>query len=522
MSTTSNTAKPRLTIAQIINMSVGFFGIQFGFELQNSNVSRIFETLGANKDEIPLLWIAAPVTGLIVQPIIGYLSDRTWHPYWGRRRPYFLIGAILATLSLFIMPNSPSLWIAGGMLWVMDASINISMEPFRAFVGDKLPPDQRTTGFAMQSFFIGIGSIIAALLPWVFTNWFQLSNTASQTSGPIPDSVRWSFYAGGCAFLLSVMYTVFTTREYPPDDLEAFKKEKKELGFWGGLKESFIGIFNMPKTMAQLALVQFFTWFALFSMWIYSTNAVTSTKYNMKVEKRIVDVMQNNVTKWQNDTSATDSTKKNLIALQKDLDEIKKYRNDQNPVVISLGLAKFYSDSANKKAYQVFSDSTDQTNLKRVVSEYNDGADWLNVCSSVRNGMAAIFAFIIPWIAFKTNRRWTHLICLVIGGIGLISINFINDPVFIVISMGMVGIAWASILSMPYAILAGSLPPHKMGYFMGVFNFFIVIPQIVAATILGFFTMKVFDANTMHTIVLGGSSMILAGLLTLWVKDTDN
>ncbi|MBK8291678.1 MAG: MFS transporter [Flammeovirgaceae bacterium] len=215
--------KPQLSFWQIWNMSFGFLGIQFGFELQNSNVSRIFETLGANKDEIPILWIAAPLTGLLVQPIVGYISDRTWHPYWGRRRPFFFIGAILATVALVFMPNSPTLWVAGGMLWIMDASINISMEPFRAFVGDKLPPAQRTSGFAMQSFFIGTGSVIAALLPWVFKNWFGLSNTAE--SGVIPDSVKWSFYTGAFAFLAAVMYTVFTTKEFPPESIEKLKKK---------------------------------------------------------------------------------------------------------------------------------------------------------------------------------------------------------------------------------------------------------------------------------------------------------
>jgi len=256
----------KLSFWEIWNMSFGFFGIQFGFELQNSNVSRIFETLGANKDEIPILWIAAPITGLIVQPIIGYISDRTWHPYWGRRRPFFFIGAILATLALFVMPNSPSLWIAGGMLWILDASINISMEPFRAFVGDKLSPKQRTSGFAMQSFFIGLGSVIAAVLPWIFTNWFDVSNTAE--SGKIPDSVKWSFYLGGLAFLGAVLYTVFTTKEFPPENIEAFRAEKKQASFWDGVKETFGGIFKMPKTMAQLAIVQFFTWFSLFAIWI--------------------------------------------------------------------------------------------------------------------------------------------------------------------------------------------------------------------------------------------------------------
>ncbi len=514
MSTTSNTtALPKLSFWQLWNMSFGFFGIQFGFELQNSNVSRIFETLGANKDEIPILWIAAPLTGLLIQPIIGYLSDRTWHPYWGRRRPYFFIGAVLATLALFIMPNSPVLWIAGSMLWILDASINISMEPFRAFVGDKLPPAQRTSGFAMQSFFIGIGSVIAALLPWVFTNWFSVSNTAD--AGIIPDSVKWSFYLGGVVFLVSVLYTVFTTKEFPPENLEKFREENKKISFKEAITESFGGISKMPKTMAQLAVVQFFTWFALFAMWIYSTNAVTANKYNMKVDQTVVTKMDKYI-KTTMDTATRDKDKKALRSLQKDIEEIRTYRAAQNPVAISINLASKFADSTITAL-----DATEHTSVKMVQKEYNDGADWLSVCSSIRNGVAAIFAFIIPWIAYKTNRRKTHLICLVIGGIGLLSIYFIQNPTYIAISMGMVGIAWASILSMPYAMLANALPANKMGYYMGVFNFFIVIPQIVAASILGFFTMQVFKANTLNTLALGGVSMILAGILTLWVKDTD-
>jgi maltose/moltooligosaccharide transporter len=504
----------KLSFWQIWNMSFGFFGIQFGFELQNSNVSRIFETLGANKDEIPLLWIAAPVTGLIVQPIIGYISDRTWHPYWGRRRPFFFIGAILATIALLVMPNSPALWVAGGMLWIMDASINISMEPFRAFVGDKLPPKQRTTGFAMQSFFIGVGSVIAALLPWIFTNWLGLNNTAE--AGEIPDSVKWSFYAGAIAFLGAVMYTVFTTKEFPPEDIELFKKEKSEISFWNGVKETFGGIFKMPKTMAQLAIVQFFTWFALFAMWIYSTNAVTSNKYDMKVQKELVAKMENSIKAKLSVTASNEKSAKLYRSLMADVSEINEYRGNQNPVTISINLANHFADSLNTDVSQA-----EKKELTRVKKQYNDGADWLSVCSSVRNGMAALFAFIIPLIAYKTNRKITHMICLIIGGIGLMSISWFDNPKWLILSMGLVGIAWASILSMPYAILSGALPPNKMGYYMGVFNFFIVIPQIVAATILGFFTMKLFNANTISTIVLGGASMIVAGLLTLVVKDDD-
>lgn len=514
MATNVNKGKPLLSFWQIWNMSFGFFGIQFGFELQNSNVSRIFETLGANKDEIPLLWIAAPVTGLIVQPIIGYLSDRTWHPYWGRRRPFFFIGAILATIALFVMPNSSVLWVAGGMLWILDASINISMEPFRAFVGDKLNSQQRTTGFAMQSFFIGVGSVIAALLPWIFTNWFHFSNTAP--AGEIPDSVKYSFYIGGLAFIVAVFYTVFTTDEFPPEDMEAFKKEVKEAGLMDGFRETFVGIFKMPKTMAQLAVVQFFTWFGLFAMWIYSTNAVTSTKYNMTVEKALVTKMETALQAKLQSPQLDAKESKIFKSLQADINEINEYRANQNPVTISINLANYFEENKENTL-----SAEEVSELQRVKHEYNDGADWLNVCSSVRNGVAALFAFIIPLIALRTNRKITHMICLIIGGIGLISIYFVTNPQLIILSMAMVGIAWASILSMPYAILSGALPANKMGYYMGVFNFFIVIPQIVAATILGFFTMKVFGANTLNTIVLGGVSMILAGLMALRVEDKD-
>lgn len=499
--------KPHLSFWQIWNMSFGFLGIQFGFELQNSNVSRIFETLGANKDEIPILWIAAPLTGLLVQPIIGYISDRTWHPYWGRRRPFFFIGAVLATLALFIMPNSPTLWVAGGMLWILDASINISMEPFRAFVGDKLSPAQRTAGFAMQSFFIGTGSVIAALLPWIFTNWFDISNTAD--GGTIPDSVKWSFYTGAFAFFAAVMYTVFTTKEFPPESIEKLREENRKTSFLDGLKESYQGIFSMPKAMKQLAWVQFFTWFALFSMWIYSTNAVTTTIYDMKIERSLFSKLKNNLLAQKSSLSDKD-----FASLNTDITEIDKFQSAGNEVSLTINLANHFI-----KMNDLTTD--DRSTLKRVQEQYNGGADWLGVCSSVRNGVAAIFAFIIPLIAIRLGRKKTHMVCLIIGGLGLISLNFITEPRTIALSMGLVGIAWASILSMPYAILSGSLPANKMGYYMGVFNFFIVIPQIIAATVLGFLTIHVFSGNTMLTLVLGGFFMILAGLLALRVEDKD-
>lgn len=430
--------KPQLSFWQIWNMSFGFLGIQFGFALQNANVSRIFETLGAAKDELPILWLAAPVTGLLVQPIIGYYSDRTWHPKWGRRRPFFLVGAILATIALFLMPNSTVLWMAVILLWLMDASINITMEPFRAFVGDMLPNEQRTSGFAMQSFFIGVGAVIASALPWIFTNWFGVSNTAAE--GVIPNSVRWSFYLGGIAYFTAVMWTVFNTKEYPPDDIGKLREENAKVGVWGGLKASFLGIFQMPKTMVQLSAVQFFTWFALFAMWIYTTSAVTSHVYG------------------------TEDTKSAL---------------------------------------------------------YNEGADWVGICFAIYNGVAALVAFLLPMLAKRLSRRVTHLLALCCGGVGLLSVYFITDPTLLLVAMIGVGIAWASILSMPYAMLSSVLPSDKMGYYMGVFNFFIVIPQIVAASILGFLLKSFFGNVSIYALIIGGCSMILAGLLCLLVDDKD-
>ncbi len=431
--------KPHLGFWDIWNMSFGFLGIQFGFALQNANVSRIFETLGADKDQLPILWLAAPVTGLLVQPIVGYYSDRTWNKL-GRRRPFFLAGAILASIALVIMPNSPTLWIAAGTLWLMDGSINISMEPFRAFVGDKLSDEQRTKGFAMQSFFIGTGAVVASMLPYIFTNVFGVSNTAPE--GVIPDSVRWSFYLGAVAFMGAVVWTVVKSKEYPPEDMEAFLAEKaKHSGIFDGLKESFIGIFKMPKTMVQLAMVQFFSWFALFAMWIYTTSAVTVHIYG------------------------TDDTSSAL---------------------------------------------------------YNEGADWVGVLFAVYNGVAALFALVLPWFARRTSRKITHMACLIAGGLGLISIYFMGSPDYLFLAMIGVGVAWASILSVPYAMLAGALPANKMGYYMGVFNFFIVIPQIVAAGILGFILKSFFGNEAIFALIVGGVSMILAGLLTLLVKDTDH
>jgi maltose/moltooligosaccharide transporter len=433
----STRRKPRLSFWQIWNMSFGFMGIQFGFALQNANTSRIFATLGANPDEIPILWVAAPLTGLLVQPIIGYLSDRTWHPFWGRRRPFFLIGAILASLALIVMPNSPVLWMAGGMLWIMDASINISMEPFRAFVGDMLPDEQRTTGFAMQSFFIGVGAVVASSLPWLLTK-AGVANEAA--AGIIPNSVKWSYYLGAAAFFFCVLYTVFSTKEYPPENMEEFKRENEAVGFAQGIRETFAGIFEMPRLMRQLAAVQFFTWFGLFCMWIYTTSAVTKHVYGT-------------------------------------------------------------------------------TDVKSAL--FNEGANFVGVAFSMYNGVSAIFSLLLPLIARKFSRKITHMLCLLAGGLGLISIAFITQPWMLLLSMVGVGVAWTSILSVPYAMLAGSLPANKMGYFMGVFNFFIVIPQVCASLGLPRVMAAFPDLDPLNVVVLGGVLMIIGGLLTLRVADDE-
>jgi maltose/moltooligosaccharide transporter len=439
MPSTHPVPKHRLSFRQIINMSFGFFGIQFGFALQNANVSRIFQTLGAEIDKIGFLWVAAPLTGLLVQPIIGYLSDRTWHRKWGRRRPFFFIGAVLASIALFLMPQSTMLWMAAVLLWVLDASINISMEPFRAFVGDKLISEQRTTGFATQTFFIGLGAVIASLLPWIFTNLFHISNTAP--AGQIGDSVKYSFYIGAVVFFLSVLWTVITSDELPPENIEEWKQEKAQSkGLITAVKEITKGIFSMPKTMAQLAVVQFFTWVGFYCMWLYSTPAIAQNAYG-----------------------TIDTT---------------------------------------TKAYQ-------------------DAGDWVGVMFTVYSGVSAIAAFLLPLLAKKIGRRFTHLVCLIIGGVGLFALVYIKSPNILLLPMIAVGIAWASTLTMPYAILAGALPAAKMGFYMGVFNFFIVIPQLVASFVMGFVIKDLFHEQAIYALVIGGVCMAIGGIFNLIVVDKD-
>jgi len=431
--------KHRLSFGQIINMSFGFFGIQFGFALQNANVSRIFQTLGAEVDKIGFLWIAAPLTGLLVQPIIGYLSDRTWHHRWGRRRPFFFIGAVLASIALFLMPQSTMLWMAAVLLWVLDASINISMEPFRAFVGDKLISAQRTTGFATQTFFIGLGAVIASLLPYIFTNVFNISNVAPE--GQIGDSVKYSFYIGAIVFFLSVLWTVISSDELPPENIEEWKLENSQSkGMYAAIGEITKGIFSMPKTMGQLAVVQFFTWVGFYCMWLYTTASIAQNAYGTV-------------------------------------------------------------DTASKA--------------------FQDAGDWVGVMFTVYNGISAIAAFLLPMLAKRIQRKYTHMICLIIGGIGLVSLVFIKSPQMLLLPMVAIGLAWASTLTMPYAILAGALPPAKMGFYMGVFNFFIVIPQLVASFVMGFLIRDVFHDQAIYALVIGGICMAVGGIMNFIVVDKD-
>ena len=430
--------KPRLKFWQIWNMSFGFLGIQFGWGLQLGNMSGIYEKLGANPDQLPLLWLAAPLTGLIVQPIIGSMSDRTWGRL-GRRRPYFLVGAILASVALFFMPTSSSLWMAAGLLWILDASINITMEPFRAFVADKLNSDQRTTGFVMQSFFIGLGATFAGWLPLAFRRFGISGNTESG----IPLTLKYAFQIGAAAFLVAVLWTVFTTKEYPPEDMEEFERMRREKkGLAAGFSEIMTAFREMPKTMRQLAPVQIFTWLGLFCMWLFYVPAV----------------------------------------------------------------ARHVFGAVDPKS-----------------EAYTHAVEWGGFAMSFMNITCFAVAFLLPKLVKVTSRKTVHALCLICGALGLLSVYFISNPWMLVVSMVGVGIAWASILSMPYAILSGALPAARMGVYMGVFNFFIVIPEITQALTFGPLIRGIFGENNqrspLYVVLVGGCFMVLAALLVTRVRD---
>ena len=430
--------KPALSFWQIWNMSFGFFGIQFGWGLQMANMSAIYEYLGAKADQIPVLWLAAPLTGLIIQPIIGNMSDRTWNRL-GRRRPYFLTGAILSSLALILMPNSPALWMAAGLLWILDASINISMEPFRAFVADMLPEDQRTRGFAMQSLFIGAGAVIASALPWILTNWFAVK-TGTSGMGSIPWTVRLSFYLGAGVFICAVLWTIIRTKEYPPENPEAFRQKRSERkGIVKFISDIFVSIANMPGTMKRLAWVQIFTWLGLFCMWLYFPVAIA----------------------------------RNIFMAP----------NETSPL-------------------------------------YQEGVEWAGICFGMYSLVCFAFSFVLPKLAGITGRKLTHTICLLCGAAGLLSIGIIHDKYLLLLSMTGIGIAWSGILSMPYAILSGSIPPEKTGIYMGIFNFFIVLPEIIASLGFGWVMLHLLNNNRLTAVILGGVFFILAAILMQRVNDS--
>ncbi len=433
--------KPRLSFWQIWNMSFGFLGIQFGWGLQLANMSGIYTYLGARPEEVPILWLAGPVTGLLVQPIVGSMSDRTWNRL-GRRRPYFLVGAIFASVALFFMPNSSALWMAAGMLWILDASINVSMEPFRAFVADKLNTDQRTAGFVMQSFFIGVGATLANILPYIFREYGVDAGT-STTANAIPPSVTYSFKIGAVAFLAAVLWTVFTTKEYPPENIEEFERHRREhKGIAAGFAEITSAMRDMPRTMKQLAVVQFFTWLGLFCMWMF------------------------------------------------------------------FGLTT---------SYHIFGAANDNDPL------FKDGQAWGGIAFAVYSITCFVVAFALPKLAKATSRKTVHAGALICGGIGLLSVYFIHDKNLLLLTMVGVGIAWASILSMPYAILAGSLPAARMGVYMGIFNFFIVIPEIIASFSFGPVIRALFGPDNpsapLYVVMAGGAFMVIAALCVGLVSD---
>jgi maltose/moltooligosaccharide transporter len=429
--------KPERNFWQIWNMSFGFFGIQFGWGLQMANMSAIYEYLGARADQIPLFWLAAPLTGLLIQPIIGHASDRTWSRL-GRRRPYFLTGAILSSLMLILMPNCSALWMAAGMLWILDASINVSMEPFRAFVADILPEGQRTAGFAMQSLFIGAGAVIASALPYLLTNVFHMHQVAGDAR-VVPTTVRLSFYIGAAAFLGAVLWTILTTKEYPPEDMDAFRKAKaQKTGLLANTKEILTAIAEMPDTMRRLGPVQFCTWLGLFCMWLYFPVAV---------------------------------------------------------------------------AHNVFGANDPGSSL------FKDGVEWGGLCFAVYSGVCFLFSFALPAMAKKLGRKYTHSICLLCGALSLMSVVVIHNKYVLLLTMVGVGIAWASTLSMPYALLAASLPPARTGVYMGIFNFFIVTPEILASLFFGWIMIHFLHNNRIYAIIAGGVFMLVAAALMQRVKD---
>ena len=460
--------KRKLHFWEIWNMSFGFLGIQFGFALQGGFMSRIFQTLGAEVDDIPGLWVAAPLTGLLVQPIVGYLSDNTWSPKFGRRKPFFLIGAILASITLFFMPHSPALWIAAGLLWVLDSSINISMEPFRALVADKLPESQRSNGFVIQTLIIGIGTWIASNLPWLVN---KLGVTNEAAAGVIPQSVIVAFSIGAFVFFASILYTIFTTKENPPENLNQFLTEKKESRF---IPDLVISLKEMPSTMKKLGLIQFFSWFAFFTMWSLSTPALTEHVFHSP---------------------------------KPDVKEFAKL--DDKGVVLK-----------NNKEEVIFLNASKEKEYQAKDKVYNNAADLVGSATGVYGLSSMVFALLLTFYTLKNkiNRKYIHMVSLILGGFGFIYM-FYATPATLLYSFILIGFSWGSILSMPYAMLSSSVNPNKMGMMMGLFNMFIVIPQIIAALGGINYLYKLIGEAHINAMLLAGLLLIIAGLCNFFITD---
>jgi len=547
-------------------MSFGFFGIQFGWGLQMANMSAIYQFLGASESELPLLWLAAPLTGLLIQPIIGYYSDRTWNRL-GRRRPFFLVGAICASIALIFMPLSSTIWMAAGLLWILDASVNVSMEPFRAFVGDMLPATQRKVGFTMQSILIGAGAVLASILPFVLKNGFGISGEASSDSA-IPPAIKLAFFIGAGVFFASVLYTIISTKEYPPEDMDAFKKMKAQGGApLHAFGEILQGITSMPKSMLKLAPVQFFTWLGLFCMWIFFTPSVGKIIFNGTplgvhdevlqseldsdaaepafhvalavselYEKRIEAIGQE-----ENNNPSKLSVSDNLLTML----GLKPSAPSASEKITSEEIASFFNQSATatiapskEKRKNPLIQSIASTwqqhkndpeacgreleNHLQSARDYQAGTGWAGICFASYNLVAFGFAFLLLAIVRVASAKTIHIACLLCGSVGLISTMFISNPNTLILAMAGVGIAWASILSMPYAMLANSIPGSKMGFYMGVFNLFIVIPQIIASVGFGPIVKYVFDGNPIKAVTLGGVSLLIAAICTLFVDSNES
>lgn len=564
--------KPKLGMGSIINLSMGFMGIQMGFGLQNGNASRILANYGADVHQLSWFWIVAPLTGLIVQPIIGHMGDNTWGKL-GRRKPYFLIGAILASLGLIFLPNSniiagenmsavdfmgisAILWIGIAFLALMDVSFNISMEPFRALVGDMLPKSQGTLGFSVQTILIGIGAILGSFLPWILHNWFNVSNVAP--GGSVTPNVVWSFYIGAIILMVTILYTIITTKEYPPEEFNRYQGKKSDKSLEKApMTEIFVDAWKMPTRMKRLGWVQFFSWFALFTMWVFTTVGISQNAYDVEVASDNYQIALEAMEALPIPTDPEEAKHQAKMLgdfkARKAIDGL-YFVNSSQAGFISSGLLypdedldlevreqlaiktnQFNEELQNSSDY-IFNNpdvldyiATNSIDLgiaakaslryKFVKSQHEKGGDWTGVLFGTYNAIATGFAFLLTFLAKKTSRKLVHIFSLLAGGIGLISLNYIHEPSLMLYSMIGVGFAWASILTMPYALLLDSLPPAKMGVYMGIFNFFIVIPQIINALIGGPIVHAFFDDYAIYYLAFGGFLFILAALLTLRIKE---